>query len=404
MRVFVILKIALRALRRNKMRSVLTALGIIIGVAAVIATVAIGSGAKSAVEAQIASLGQNVIIVSPGSSTSGGMRGGFGSASSLKIEDAIAIRNELPGVAAVSPTSMRTRTASAGSQNWPARIEGQSEEYFMIREWTIGEGDFFTAQDVQNSAKVAVLGQTVATQLFPDGDAVGKSVRIHNTPFVVLGVLAPKGINMTGQDQDNLIIVPIRSMRFITGSIWLFAINVQAVTPEYIPVVKEEIAALLRQRHRIEDGREDDFTIRTQDEIASAATQTADTMTWLLGSVATVSLVVGGIGIMNIMLVSVTERTREIGTRIAVGAKSRDIMLQFLVEAVVLSLLGGLLGIALGFAASAALAKFGNMLVDVPTYVIAGSVGFSAVVGVFFGFYPARKASRLDPIEALRFE
>ena len=404
MRAFVILKIALRALRRNKMRSVLTALGIIIGVAAVIATVAIGSDARSAVEAQIASLGQNILLIFPGSTTSGGMRGGFGSASTLTLKNAKAIRNELAGVAAVSPTTMRGRTVTAGAQNWPTRIEGQGEEYFQIRDWRIAEGDFFTATDVQHGAKVAVLGATVASQLFPDGDPVGKSIRVRDSPLVVAGVLAPKGANMTGQDQDDLVVVPVTTMRFVAGATWLVSISVQAATSDYMPVLKDEITALLRQRHRIEAGREDDFTVRTQDEIADAASQTAQTMTWLLGSVATVSLVVGGIGIMNIMLVSVTERTREIGTRIAVGAKSRDIMLQFLVEAVVLSILGGVLGIGLGFAASEALAKFGNMLVEIPPWVVGGAVGFSAIVGIFFGFYPAQKASRLDPIEALRFE
>ncbi len=403
-RVLVILKIAVRALQRNTLRSVLTALGIIIGVAAVIATVAIGNGARAAVESQIASLGQNIILVSPGSSSSGGMRGGFGSASTLAIEDAHAIRNELYGVKAVSPEMMRGRTLSAGAENWPTRIMGESEDYFTIRDWSLRDGSYFTGVEVQNSAKVVVLGATVANALFPDGDAVGKVVRVRSTPLVVLGVLAPKGANMAGQDQDDLVVIPVTAMKFITGYNHLMAINVQAAAPDLIPSIKEEITALLRQRHRIGEGREDDFTVRTQDEIAAAATQTARTMTWLLGSVAGVSLVVGGIGIMNIMLVSVTERTREIGTRIAVGARGRDILLQFLVEAVVLSLLGGVLGIALGVGASQVLARAANMPTEVSTAAITTAVAFSAAVGVFFGFYPARKASELDPIEALRFE
>jgi putative ABC transport system permease protein len=409
MRLFVILKIALRALKRNKMRSVLTALGIIIGVGAVIAMVAIGSGARASVEAQIAALGNNIILVFPGSSSSSGVRGGWGTGMTLTVQDADAIRSEVAGVAAVSPESTRGNRISAGNQNWFTRVQGESEEYFTIRDWAVAEGDLFTAADVQAASKIAVLGATVAENVFSEGDPIGKTIRVHDTPLTIRGVLARKGASFTGQDQDDVIFVPITSMRYLYGGhmfggVRVNLVNVQVFSPDLIEVVKGDIAALLRQRHKLEPGAEDDFTVRTQEEIAAFATQQSRTMTLLLACIAGVSLVVGGIGIMNIMLVSVTERTREIGTRIAVGAHGKDIMTQFLVEAVLLSGLGGVLGIACGIGVSKLVAEFNNWPVLVPTSAVILAVGFSALVGVFFGFYPARKASRLDPIEALRFE
>jgi len=409
MRLFVIIRLAFRALRRNKLRSTLTALGIIIGVGAVIAMVSIGNGARAQVEAQIASLGRNIIQVYPGSSSVGGMHGGFGTGVTLTIEDADAIRSEIPGVAAVSPESMRGNRFTVGNQNWFTRVQGESEDYFDIREWYAAYGELFNGGDVLNSQKVAVIGDTIAEQMFVDEDPIGKMIKLQRTPFTIKGVLERKGISFTGQDQDDTIIVPITSMRYLSrgrnfGGTRINNVNVQVFSPGLIDSVKEEIAGLLRQRHRIDPGGEDDFTVRTQDEIASFATQNSRTMTILLACIAGVSLVVGGIGIMNIMLVSVTERTREIGTRIAVGAHGSDILTQFLVEAVMLSVLGGVLGIGAGVATSQLVAHMYEWPVLLSYGWMAVAVGGSATVGIFFGFYPARKAARLDPIEALRFE
>ena len=398
-------KIAFRALRRNKLRSALTALGIIIGVGAVIAMVGIGRGAKAQVEAQIASLGQNVILVFSGSTTSSGIRTGWGGAGTLKIEDAEAIRREVPGVSAVSEEVPSSVQVAAGNQNWFTRVLGESADYFDIRQWPLAGGAPFTPQDVRSANKVCVIGKTTAAQIFGNEDPIGQTLRIKNVPFTVTGVLTPKGLSAQGLDQDDVVIMPYTSaMKRVAGGTTLRNVNVQVANASDLEPAQQQIISLLRQRHNIRPGRDDDFTVRNQQEIAQAATATTEVMTGLLGAIAGVSLVVGGIGIMNIMLVSVTERTREIGTRMAVGAHGRDILTQFLIEAVSLSAVGGLLGIILGVAASKLLSVWKNWpsLISPSSIVVAFLV--SAAVGIFFGFYPARTASRLDPIDALRYE
>jgi len=398
-------KIAFRALRRNKMRSVLTALGIIIGVAAVIAMVSIGNGAKAQVEQQIASLGENVILIFSGSVTSSGIRTGWGSAGTLKIEDAEAIRREVPGVIAVSEEVVSTSQVSAGNQNWFTRIYGESPAYFDIRKWPLSDGAIFTDQDVRSANKVCVIGRTTANQVFGSQNPVGQILRIKGVPFLVTGVLTPKGLSPQGTDQDDIVIMPYTSaMKRVMGGSTLRGLNVQVASPNDLGPAQEQITALLRQRHNITSGRDDDFTVRNQQEIAEAATATSRVMTLLLGAIASVSLVVGGIGIMNIMLVSVTERTREIGVRLAVGAHGRDILTQFLIEAVTLSSIGGVIGIALGLGASQILSVVAHWPTLISLTSIAVAFLFSAAVGIFFGFYPAREAARLDPIEALRYE
>ncbi len=399
------LNIALRALRRNKMRSVLTALGIIIGVAAVIAMVGIGNGAKAQVEAQIASLGQNVILIFSGSTTSSGIRTGWGGAGTLKIEDAEAIRREVPGVIAVSEEVVSTTQVAAGNQNWFTRIYGESADYFDIRQWPLADGAPFTAQDVRSANKVCVIGRTTASQIYGNEDPVGQILRIKNVPFTISGTLTPKGLSTQGVDQDDIVIMPYTSaMKRVVGGTTLRNINVQISDGRQIAAAQQQIISLLRQRHNIRPGRDDDFTVRNQQEIADAATATTAVMTVLLGSIAGVSLVVGGIGIMNIMLVSVTERTREIGTRMAVGAHGSDILMQFLIEAVTLSSVGGVIGIVFGIGASQILSSYAHWPTLISLSAIIVAFMFSAAVGIFFGFYPARKAAALDPIEALRYE
>jgi putative ABC transport system permease protein len=396
---------AVRALRRNKMRTILTMLGMIIGVSAVIAMVGIGNGAKSQVEAQIASLGQNVILVWSGNFTHGGVRGGWGSAGTLTLDDAAAIKREIPGVTIVSPEVRGSAQVAAGDQDWFTTILGDSADYFDLRQWPFAEGSTFGDQDVRSANKVAVIGKTVATQLYGSEDPLGKNIRIKNVPFIVCGVLIPKGLSVMGQDQDDVIIMPYTSaMKRVLGVTTLRAINVQTASPALLASVQQQITELLRQRHHTHSPEDDDFTVRNQQEIADTATATATTMTYLLGAIACVSLVVGGIGIMNIMLVSVTERTREIGIRMAVGARGHDIMLQFLIEAVTLSVVGGVVGIAFGVGASKLIAikMHWPTLTSITSIIFAFL--FSGAVGIFFGFYPARKASRLDPIDALRYE
>ncbi|MGB8341766.1 MAG: ABC transporter permease [Chthoniobacterales bacterium] len=398
-------KIAFRALRRNKMRSVLTALGIIIGVGAVIAMVSIGNGAKAQVEAQIASLGENVILIFSGSVTASGVHTGWGSAGTLKIEDADAIRREVPGVIAVSDEIVSTGQVSAGNQNWFTRIWGESPEYFDIRKWPLSDGAIFSEQDVRSANKVCVIGQTTAKQIFGAQNPIGQILRIKGVPFLVTGVLTPKGLSPQGTDQDDIVIMPYTSaMKRVVGGTTLRGIEVQVATPGDLEPAQQQITSLLRQRHNIRPGSDDDFTVRNQQEIAETATATSKVMTLLLGAIASVSLVVGGIGIMNIMLVSVTERTREIGVRLAVGAHGRDILTQFLIEAVTLSAIGGVIGILLGLGTSRVLSVVAHWptLISIPSIVAAFFV--SAAVGIFFGFYPAREAARLDPIDALRYE
>lgn len=405
MRFFATIRIALRALRRNKLRTVLTMLGIIIGVGAVIITVGIGNGAKAQIEAQIASLGQNVILIFSGNITRSGINTGWGSAGTLTVEDVEAIRREIQSISLLSPEIRSVGQVGAGNQNWSTQLLGESPDYFEIRQWRLSDGALFTEQDVRSANKVCVIGQTVAAQLFGGESPIGQIVRIKNVPFIIAGTLQPKGLSMMGTDQDDVIIMPYTSaMKRVMGVTTLRAINVQAVSERQLAETQRQLTDLLRQRHRIQPGRDDDFNVRNQQEIAEAATATSKIMAMFLSIVAGVSLLVGGIGIMNIMLVSVTERTREIGIRMAVGARGRDILLQFLIEAITLSSLGGVLGIALGLGGS----KFISETQGWPTLTSSGSIVmaflFSAGVGVFFGFYPARKASRLDPIDALRYE
>ena len=405
MRYLAVIKIAFRALRRNKMRTVLTMLGIIIGVGAVIAMVALGKAAKAQVEARIAALGQNVIQVFSGSINRNGVFSGFGGAGTLTVDDANAMRTEIPGVIAVSPEVRSGAQIMAGENNWQTSVMGEDVDYLTIRVWDIAEGAMFTDADVRSTAKVCVLGKTTADKLFPDGGAVGQIIRIKNVPVKVLGVLRAKGSSMAGQDQDDTVIVPYTTgMKRFAGVTMLRSINVSAASTAQLIPVQNAIADLLRQRHRIQLGRDDDFILRNQQEIAEAQTATTDVMTALLAGVATISLIVGGIGIMNIMLVSVTERTREIGIRMAVGARGHDILLQFLIEAVTLSSTGGILGILLGIGGAKMLTVVKHWPTLVSTDSIIVAFVFSAAVGIFFGFYPARKASKLDPIDALRYE
>jgi putative ABC transport system permease protein len=400
-----ILRIALRALVRNKLRAFLTMLGIIIGVGAVIAMVAIGEGAKATIRAQIASLGTNVLIIMPGTSNQGGIRYGFGSIRTLVNGDARAIVREVSAVAYASPLLRRTEQLVAGNLNWGTLVQGVAPELQLIREWQIAEGRFLHDGDMERAAKVVVLGDTAARNLFGNDYPIDAVIRIRNVPFRVVGVLAPKGQSGQGTDQDDTVMIPYTTMqKRLMRITWLQSIVVKAVNAERVQEAQEQIKLLLRQRHRIGLEREDDFNVRNLSDIAEAATTTARVMSVLLGSVASISLLVGGIGIMNIMLVSVTERTREIGIRMAVGARSRDIMLQFLVEAVVMAATGGCIGILLGIGSSEVLKQWANWPTLVNAPIVAIAFLFSGAVGVFFGFYPAKKASTLDPIDALRYE
>ena len=399
------LRIALRALRRNKLRSFLTMLGIIIGVGAVIAMVAIGEGAKALVKAQIASLGTNVLVIVPGASMPGGVRTGFGGVRTLLDSDARAIAEEVPAVALASPSLRRTEQVVAANQNWATLIQGVSPEFPQIRGWQVEEGRFIIDGDLDNAAKVAVIGRTVADNLFGNEDPIDAVIRIRNIPFRIVGILEPKGQTGHGTDQDDTIMVPYTTMqKRIMRITWVQSIHVSVVSAERMKEAQDQITALLRQRHRIQADQDDDFTVRNLTDIAAASSGTTQVMAVLLGSIASISLLVGGIGIMNIMLVSVTERTREIGIRMAVGARSRDIMLQFIVEAVVMAALGGALGIVLGVGSSDMIHRFMEWPVLIRPDIIAFALLVSGGVGVFFGFYPAQKASRLDPIEALRYE
>ena len=396
------LRVALRALSRNTMRSMLTALGMIIGVAAVITMVSIGNGAKAQVESQVASMGQNTLLVYPGSFSSGGMRGGFGSSLTLTPEDADAIASEVKFIDGVSPEVRTSTQILANGLNWRTNVNGVSPDYPYIRNWPMASGAMFTEQELKSIGKVCVIGKTVADQIFPNEDPVGQTLRIRNLPFRVLGVLSTKGVGIRGDDEDDVVLIPYTSfMRRVERRTTVFMIRIQAENPEKIAEVKTSVEDVLTQRRR---GREPDFTVRTQEEIAAMATATASTMTGLLAGIAGVSLIVGGIGIMNIMLVSVTERTREIGIRLAIGAHGRDVLTQFLIEAIMLSSLGGMIGVAIGVGSSQALSNYNGWPVLVPTAWIFISVAGSAMVGIISGFYPAWKAAQLDPIDALRYE
>jgi putative ABC transport system permease protein len=401
------IRIALRALTRNKMRSILTMLGIIIGVGAVIAMVGIGQGASASIQSQIAQLGNNMLYVQAGSTNSGGMRGGSGSGATLTAEDVEAIARECPAVKLASPGVRANGQLVFGNQNWypSGGISGANEQFPDIRLWKIGAGAFFTDADVRSSNRVAVLGQTVVDNLFSGGDPVGQTIRIRNLPFQVVGVLSPKGQNQYGQDQDDVVVIPYTAAQKKLLSItYINNAMISASSPAATYTAQKQITDLLRQRHKLLPNQEDDFTVRNLTDVADAATESSKIMTSLLASVAGVSLMVGGIGIMNIMLVSVTERTREIGIRMAIGARGGAIRRQFLIESVTLSLVGGIIGVFAGLLASVTISHTLNWPTLVSPVSIVVSVIFSVLVGVGFGYYPARKAAALDPIDALRYE
>ncbi len=397
--------LGMHALTRNRMRSALTVLGIVIGVAAVIATLAIGQGARSAVQAQIANLGANVMTVMPGTVTAGGARMGMGGVTTLVPEDADAILRECPAVAALSPQVRRGAQIVFGDQNWSTTVQGVSPSYLDIRQWPLASGAMFTDSDVRGSAKVCVLGSEVRDQLFGTDDPVGQVIRIKDMPFRVVGLLSSKGGQGMMGNQDDVVLIPWTTAQHkLVGITYLQNISLSAVSAAQVPVAQEQITELLRQRHRIRPGDNDDFFFFTQQDIASTAETTSRTMTMLLASIAAVSLLVGGIGIMNIMLVSVTERTREIGIRRAIGAKRQDILLQFLVESVFLSLAGGAIGAAIGVGTARAVTSLAHWPTQVQPQVVVIALVFASMVGVFFGFYPAKRAADLDVIESLRYE
>ena len=406
MRIVNLLKIAYRSLIKNKLRVLLTMLGIIIGVASVIAMLAIGQGSKQNIQASVASLGTNSVMIYPGSSSMGGVRMGAGSYSTLTRKDAEAIVAKCEFVTDVSPVVQKSSQIIAGNQNWRTMVVGGLSQYFSIRNLNIAKGNIFSTNDEHTAAKVCVIGLTVSDNLFGvNGDAVGKFIRINSIPFKVIGVLERKGQNSFGQDQDDIIIAPFSTVqkRMLT-TIFLNSILASATSEKDIDKAKEQITSILRTQHRLTPANEDDFTVRSQADIANIFGSISKIMTILLASIAGISLVVGGIGIMNIMLVSVTERTREIGIRMAVGAKGRDVLIQFMIESVFISVLGGLIGIILGIVVSILVGKFGGWPVVITGTSIILSFAFSSVVGIFFGWYPARKAANLNPIDALRYE
>ena len=401
-----IIGIAIRALSRNKMRSILTMLGIIIGVGAVIAMLGVGQGARQTVQGQIQAMGSNLLFVGAGTVTRGGMHIGWGSTKSLVYDDMLAILRECPAAHAAAPGSSSTGQVVFGNDNWATRLNGTEPQYFDIRNWPFQEGSGFTQDDVTMSANVAAIGETVRKNLFGATDPVGQTLRINNLPFRVTGVMSPKGTSAAmSDDQDDIILIPLTTLqKKVTGQPWLRWIMVSAVSRETSYAAQKQIASLLRDRHHIRPGAEDDFFVRNLADMADVADEAGRVMTLLLASIASVSLVVGGIGIMNIMLVSVTERTREIGLRMAIGATEGNVQQQFLTEAVVLSLMGGVAGILFGLTASYFITQTLGWPILVSPIVIGIAVLFSMAVGVFFGFYPARKAAQLDPIEALRYE
>jgi putative ABC transport system permease protein len=407
MDLIMIIRVAFRALLRNKMRAALTMLGVIIGVSAVIAMVSIGQGAQASVQAQIANIGTNLLFVSAGAQNVGGVRSGTGDSgtNTLTIEDLEAIKREVPSVSMVTPAVNARSQLVSGNANWNTSVQGVSDQYPDIRKWTIQSGSFFTDADVRTAARVIVIGQTVGDNLFPGTDPVGETIRVMNLPFRVVGVMARKGQDQQGRDQDDITFAPYTTVQNkVLGSPRVQIAYVSAVSQDATYTAQSQITDLLRQRHKLSPNDPNDFTVRNMTDIADAANETSNTMTILLACIAGVSLLVGGIGIMNIMLVSVTERTREIGIRMAIGARSSAVRSQFLIESIVLSLTGGIFGIVLGVIVSLAIPKMLGWPTLVSTMAIVGSAIFSVAVGVFFGYYPARKAAALDPIEALRYE
>jgi putative ABC transport system permease protein len=396
--------VASKNIMKNKMRTLLTMLGIVIGVGAVIVMVAIGHGAQSQIEARISSLGTNLIMITPGATVQGGVSQGAGTFTRLTVEDAEKVKAEATDLAGVSPVIATRLQVIGGGTNWRTTINGVSTDFPAIRDWSIKSGDFFSDADVRALRKVAVIGATVANALFPNSDPVGSQIQVGKTPFNIVGVLNAKGQNSGGTDQDDIVLVPYTTAQSrLSGNVRIGTILASTSSPSDIPAAQTEIAGIMRESHKIGDGT-DDFTVRNQAEIAAAATSTTQVMTALLAAIASISLVVGGIGIMNIMLVSVTERTREIGIRMSIGARGSDVLTQFLVESIVMSLIGGVVGIAAGFGGAALLGHFTGWATATPASAVLIAVGFSAAVGVFFGFYPAKKAAALDPIQALRYE
>ncbi len=405
MKAGVLVRVATASIRKNKLRALLTMLGIIIGVGAVILMVAIGSGAQGQIRQQIQNLGTNLIVVSPGSSNQGGVSRGAGSFNRLRIEDVEKLQREATLLAGVSPVVSTGGQIIGGQGNWRTRINGVSTDYTVIRAWPAASGSFFGEADLRASRRVAVIGQTVARNLFPDTDPVGEQIQIRNVPFRIIGVLPPKGQSAEGNDQDDVILAPYTTVRTrLSGRNFIPQILASTFSPDDIPAAQEEIRLIMRESHGLADWEEDDFTVRNQADLTEAAQGTTQVMTLLLSAIASISLLVGGIGIMNIMLVSVTERTREIGVRLAIGARSRDVLTQFLVEAVVLSAVGGFLGVALGFGSARLLGSLTGWSTAISPVTVAIALLFSGAIGIFFGFYPARQAASLDPIQALRYE
>jgi putative ABC transport system permease protein len=405
MRQRVLIKVAAQSIAKNKMRTLLTMLGIVIGVAAVIVMVAVGHGAKSRIQEQIENLGTNMIIVTPGATQQGGASQGAGSFNRLTLQDAEKIKREGSLLSGVSPVIFTRRQVIAGSTNWRAPINGVATDFQAIRDWSMSSGVFFSDNDVRTVRRVAILGATVAEVLFPGTDPVGQSLQIGNVPFDIIGVLASKGQTASGNDMDDVVLVPYTTAQNrLSGFVRIGQIIASTYSPADLAAAQEEIRLIMREAHRLPDGEEDDFTIRNQSDLAEAAQGTAEVMSALLAAIASISLLVGGIGIMNIMLVSVTERTREIGIRLAIGARGRDVLTQFLIESVVMSVAGGVIGLMVGLGGAAVLGHITGWSTATPPQAIVIAVAFSAAVGVFFGFYPARKAAALNPIEALRYE
>jgi putative ABC transport system permease protein len=400
----VLIRVAGESIRKNKMRTLLTMLGIVIGVGAVIIMVAVGQGAQRGIANQINALGTNLLVITAGASNTSGVSQGAQAFNRLTIDDAEKLKREGTLFAGVTPVVMTRVQVLAGGTNWRTTINGVSTDWQTVRDWQTSSGDFFTDNDLRGIRKVALIGQTVADNLFPGVDPVGSQIQIRNEPFDIVGVLAKKGQNAVGQDQDDVVIMPYTTAQTrLSGNTRIWQILVSATSQQDITAAQQEATEIMRESHKIGDG-DDDFTVRNQTEIANAAQGTTKIMTWLLASIASVSLIVGGIGIMNIMLVSVTERTREIGIRMAIGARGSDVLTQFLVESIVMSVLGGAVGLVVGVGGASLVARFTGWSTEVPIAAVALAIGFSAAVGVFFGFYPARKAAALDPIQALRYE
>lgn len=400
-----LLKVAIKSIIKSRMRSLLTALGIIIGVAAVVVMVAIGDGAQLQVEEQIQALGSNLIIITPGTSSTGGIRGGAGSFNRFTLDDVNKIKNEATLIKGVSPLVRSGGQVIGGTGNWFTQIQGVSPDYLDIRLWNLESGEFFTDRDITARAKVCVLGSEVVEKLFPNDDPIGKQVRIRNVPFKVIGVLKSKGQTAVGTSNDDIILAPSKTvLDRLSGGRFISSIQASAISSNKNAAAQEELRSIMRESHKLEQGEDDDFTIKDQAEIAEAQTETSRILTYLLASVAGVSLIVGGIGIMNIMLVSVTERTREIGIKLSVGARASDILIQFLTEATVLSLSGGIIGVILSFIIAYILNNYTDQIAYIKPQIILIAFGFAGAIGIFFGFYPAKKAAALNPIDALRYE